>query len=175
MREKAPYCISQAIWGQGPGKERWFTGLGATLGTPARLRSTAPGGCRLFEDQPPVETSMRTCPVLRRLDTQHGDFSLRGASRAGSPHLTPKGQKVETRKWGENKTKTLPNSTNVPSHPSPPASVLRGDSTILLCFSHQKTQSSKTQACHRGPMPLGPSLLQNRRTITLFLFFPHKA
>lgn len=175
MREKAPYCISQAIWGQGPGKERWFTGLGATLGTPARLRSTAPGGCRLFEDQPPVETSMRTCPVLRRLDTQRGDFSLRGASRAGSPHLTPKGQKVETRKWGENKTKTLPNSTNVPSHPSPPASVLRGDSTILLCFSHQKTQSSKTQACHRGPMPLGPSLLQNRRTITLFLFFPQKA
>lgn len=84
----------------------------------------------------------------------------------------PKGTERRNQKVG---TQNNTNSTNVPSHLSPPAGLLRGKSTILLCFSHQKTWASQTLACHRGPMPLGLRLLQHRRAVTLSLAAPQRA
>lgn len=67
-----------------------------------------------------------------------GDFSLGCASRAASSAPDP--EKTEGGKQRVGGKKILANSTNVPSLPSPPASPLRGESTILS-FSHQKTRS----------------------------------
>lgn len=88
MREKTPYCISQAVWGHGLGKKDGRA-LGATQGTQTHLCFTAPRGGGHFKELSWVITRMQICPILI---CKGGTETFHLAETGGQPaqRLSPK-------------------------------------------------------------------------------------